>query len=489
MSLQGTILSRKKASRAVWVLLLCGAAAAVALYAVLSRETVWYFQETDRILDNPDRGFYIQIDSRRADKIPDAADEVRVILLAFDIEAFSSGDLPQEKLDELREALDVAAREHVSVVFRAAYGFQKEAAEPDRIGRMGRHIEQMAEVLNCYADQILVVQAGMLGSYGEWHSSRYLEGTDEQQRESRLYILGQWEAALSPQIQVDVRRPRFIREAAEAGILSGRLGIHNDALLSTDSDMGTYDAPGMEREDELVWMREHLTRRVNGGEMPVLGAFSLPENADREFSMMHTGYLNLKYNKEVIAYWDTIMLGEHNAKRYLENHLGYRLFVTELGMRQLHFPGELYMTGIKIRLKLCNTGYAPLPEPYQVFLAVSAGGECIYQKIQMPALYDAANGGTAEAEVRIKLPMDFVQGKDTLEIGFKIARSEDVEDGKDCVELAHEGGLYRDGINAVAVLERTKGIFRARPLAEEIGREQGYGSKIVSAYGGSVWLS
>ncbi len=266
---------------------------AAAVYARLSPEEAWYFQETDQVLDNPGRGFYIQIDSGRADKIPDAAKEVRVILLAFDMEGYLSGDLPEEKLGELREALRAAKREHVTVVFRAAYGFHGEVTEPEQIGQMGRHIEQIAEVLNQSADQILVVQAGMLGSYGEWHSSRYLEGTGDQQRESRLYILRQWEACLAPQIKVDVRRPRFIREAAEEGILSGRLGIHNDALLSTDSDMGTYDAPGMEREDELVWMQEHLIRQVNGGEMPVLGELSMPGNADREFAMMHTGYLKI----------------------------------------------------------------------------------------------------------------------------------------------------------------------------------------------------
>lgn len=429
---------------------------AAAVYACLSPETARYFQETDRVLDNPDRGFYIQIDSGRADKIPDAAKEVRVILLAFDMEGYLAGDLPEEKLEELREALRAAQREHVSVVFRAAYGFHGEVAEPDQIGQMGRHIEQIAEVLNQSADQILVVQAGMLGSYGEWHSSRYLEGTEEQQRESRLYILKQWEACLVPQIKVDVRRPRFIREAAEEGILSGRLGLHNDALLSTDSDMGTYDASGMEREDELVWMQEHLIRQINGGEMPVLGELSMPENADREFAMMHTGYLNLRYNQEVIAHWDTATIGDSNAKRYLGNRLGYRLSLSELHMRKLHLGGELYTTGIKIRLRLRSTGYAPLPKHYKVFLAVGSGDEYVYQEIQIPELYDLSNGESIEKEVCIRIPWEFAQERGTFEIGLKIARSSDIKDGRDCVELANQSGFYHEGINGIASLERTK---------------------------------
>lgn len=41
-------------------------------------------------------------------------------------------------------------------------------------------------------------------------------------------------------------------------ILTDRLGIHNDALPFADSDMGTYNDPGMECEDELTWMQENL---------------------------------------------------------------------------------------------------------------------------------------------------------------------------------------------------------------------------------------
>ncbi|MBD5462264.1 MAG: DUF4874 domain-containing protein [Lachnospiraceae bacterium] len=424
-----------------------------AAYIVLMSKGNWKFQETDRRLENPNRGFYIQVNSRNYERIPDIAKEVRIILLTFNIGEYLSEDLPEEKLEELENALRTAKDSHVAVVFRAAYDFDGNVEEPDSIERMGRHMEQISEILNTYADQILVVQAGMLGDYGEWHSSRYLDGTEEEQAESRLYILRQWEAYLSPQIKVDVRRPRFIREAMEEGVLTNRLGFHNDGLLSTDNDMGTYDEAGMSREYELEWMQLNLAGQVNGGEMPMAGEFSLPENADREFAKMHIGYLNLKYNEEVLARWEAETMGGMDAKSYLENHLGYRLFLSDLVMRQIHLEGELFQNGMKMNIRLCNTGYAPLPSDYKVFLAVGADGEWVFQEIQMPELYQISNGESVEKEIEVQIPEKFAY-ENTLDIGLKIARDAEEENGQDCVELANQEFVYQNGVNKFASLDR-----------------------------------
>ena len=124
-----------------------------------------------------------------------------------------------------------------------------------------------------------------------------MQGDESAQRTSRLYVLQQWEAVLEQQIPVAVRRPRFVREAQEQGILTGRLCLHNDALLSTDSDMGTYDDPEMSFSEELQWVDEQLADQYNGGEMPSPGARNEPENAHAEFQRLHIGYLNQMYNQ------------------------------------------------------------------------------------------------------------------------------------------------------------------------------------------------
>lgn len=440
--------------------------ASALVYKNLSKETSREFQESDRRLINPDRGFYIQVNSRNYETISDAAKEVRVILLGFDMEEYTKGDLPEEKLRELETALRTAVDEHVAVIFRAAYGFHGEVVEPDSIEEMGRHIEQISQVLNSYADQILVVQAGMLGDYGEWHSSRYLEGDEEAQKKSRLYILKQWEENLSPQIKVAVRRPRFIREALEEGILTDRLGFHNDGLLASDTDLGTYDAPEMTREDELLWMQENLTEQVNGGEMPILEEWNLPENADKEFAQMHIGYLNLKYNEEVINSWASEEIEGLNAKSYLENHLGYRLFLSELSMRSFYFEKELSRNSVKIKLRLCNTGYAALPSHYKIFLTVNAGEEWVYQELVIDKLYEISNGESVEKEVKVQIPEELVRENEMLKFGLKIVKGKETEETQNCVELANSGFSYEKGVNGIASLDRKNRWFFAFNLPE-----------------------
>lgn len=431
------------------------------IYMIWQRKAHWDFKEGNQVLKNPDRGFYIQVNSADYERIPELAKEVRVILLAFHMDEYIHEDISEEKLDELRSALDTARKEHVSVVFRAAYGFHDDVLEPEKIERMGTHIEQISKVLNDYEENILVVQAGMLGEYGEWHSSIYLEGNEEKEKKSRLYILRQWEKYLSPGIKVAVRRPRFIREAMKESILKGRLSFHNDALLSTDSDMGTYDDPDMGRMEELNWMKDVLTEQVNGGEMPTPEELSLPENADKEFGLMHVSYLNLKYNEEVIERWSDMSMGDMNAKDYLENHLGYRLFLTELAMREMYFEPELSMVGMQIRIKLCNTGYGAISTKYKLYLSMASGEKQIFKEIPMPKLHSISNNQTVEKQITVKLPKEFVQDNENIVIGLKIAGNEAVEDEEDCVELANQELTYRNGINEVITLEKvSKWLFK-----------------------------
>lgn len=468
-------MGRKKAYGLLWGLVLLLAVLAAAALRELRREDCRTFGETDRRIANPDRGFYIQVSSGRPDRIEEAAEEVRVILLAFDLEGYGEGDLPEDKLEELGRALEAADRAHMAVVFRAAYGFCSEPSEPERIEQMGRHVRQMAEILNGYPGRILAVQAGMLGAYGEWHSSRYLEGTEEERRESRLYLLGQWEEYLNPDIKVAVRRQRFVREAEEAGILEGRLGIHNDALLSTDSDMGTYDDPKMGREEELDWSRERLSGQVNGGEMPTPGERNGPENANREFGQLHLSYLNLKYNEEIISGWSEQSLEETDAKTYVENHLGYRLFLSEIAVRQAYFPWEVSGEGpcdggMRVRITLCNSGYAPLLEKYHVYVVAKTGEDAVCQEIEIPELYRISNGQSVTKELSLSVPEIFWDregvrnGEETVTFGLKIAPDGDVSDGRGCVELANDAFSYGDGVNWIVCLERGKGMGFFRRL-------------------------
>ena len=84
--------------------------AVLAAAAVRKWEYHWQFEESTRSIANPGRGFYIQVKTDRIHKIEDAAEEVRLILLTFDLEDYTEEELPEEKLEELREAIPSRSR-------------------------------------------------------------------------------------------------------------------------------------------------------------------------------------------------------------------------------------------------------------------------------------------------------------------------------------------------------------------------------------------
>ena len=143
-----------------------------------------------------------------------------------------------------------------------------------------------------------------------------------------------------------------------------------------------------------------------------------------------------------------------NSKSYLENHLGYRLFLTEIGMREVYLEPELSMAGMQMSIKLCNAGYGAVSPEYKVFLSLDSGKEQIFQEIQIPEIYYISNGQTVKKQVSVKLPKEFLQGSEKIVIGLKIARDEGNDEDKDCVQLANEEFIYHGGVNEMMSLQR-----------------------------------
>lgn len=415
----------------------------------------FYFKQSVKPLSNPGRGFYIQLNSEKYERMPMLAEQVRLVLLAFDIKGAGDQPIEEEKLQELELALQAAEQQRVTVIFRA-YGFEPDVDEPESLESVGMHIAQISQLLNRYRPQIAVVQAGMLGQYGEWHGGRFLssdEVEEAERQENRLYILRQWEKYLDATIKVAVRRPRFIREAQEEGILINRLSLHNDALLSTESDMGTYDDPQMDTEAELAWIEEHLADQYNGGEMPVLGERSQPANAHQELQQFHASYVNLMYNEEVIEYWKQAdILGteqRETAFSFIERHLGYRLYVEEISVRSSLMDFLRGREG-RVEILLRNSGYAALPAEYKLYLELQdADGErCIYQ-IDSEELYTACNGESIRAAI------DLPKMEDGTVVGFYLQIAADVRvDEKMCAQLANDEFPFENGVNQLLVLQK-----------------------------------
>lgn len=393
--------------------------------------------------NNPSRGYYVQLDSSEAHKLDEYSKEVRLCLLAYDLYDYRDREIPDEKLNELEQFLQEAKKNNMKCIFRAAYGFKEELVNDAKsMDQIKSHILQIAPILNQYKSEIYVVQAGFLGPWGEWHDSIYLED-DKVAKRNRNTVIEQLLKALDEEIVINIRRPKFIRDASHANLSLSRIGIHNDGLLASDSDYGTYDDENYNRDEELEWMEENITAPQNGGEMPKVSLFSSSKNASKEFEKLKISYLNLKYNEEVLKTWQKEKIQDENAFIYLSQRIGYRYYVSETEFPET-FRTRLFGEDPTVKIVLRNEGFASIEDGYTLEIILEN------EKKEHFVIHRIENLRTLETQGKImmEIPANKFKGSDLRRIGIRISENDgSVKNEENCVELVNETLEYEGGIN------------------------------------------
>lgn len=411
------------------------------LYSCFVDDVVQFYEAGNQTIQNPGCGFYVQIKSDRKDKIERYEEDTKLFLLTLDLYECRSSEIPRYMLRELEEFLEEARTRNVTCIFRAAYGFEKETSnDADSLERIEAHVCQIAPILNAYKDRIICVQAGMLGPWGEWHSSRYLKG--EQAQQNRCWLTKLWLDHLDPEMVVALRRPSFIKEAVEAGLPIERIGYHNDGLLGSSTDLGTYEDE-TDRREALQWLQENLVTGHNGGEMPYVNDYSQAEQVLKEFPQMKISYLNMKYNEAVYEDWKTQKIGTENAYDYIAKRLGSRLYISGV-KRPEKMTHKLLLWNRKIVVTLENEGFAPLSEKYNLEWVIEdhQGNLHTFETDVSVSELDHQESLDIELSVWNLLTID------VKKIGIRIYdNSNPIKDNEHCVEFANDLFEYRDGVN------------------------------------------
>ncbi len=415
------------------------------------------FAENNKTLVNPGRGFYVQFDADHTDKMQKLrAKGITLALVAFDIKDFTHQAISVEKLKELSAALQNAEKNGLQVILRTAYGFESsdKYKDPIDIELVKKHIAQIAPIIN-NSNTVLCVQAGFLGPWGEWHSSNLLTSDERSNTLVRNELLTCLLKNLNSKVVVDVRRPRFVRDAVAAGLDSKRIGVHNDALLSTTDDMGTYDDTAYDRAKELSWIGSNLYNEINGGEMPKISSYSTSENALREFKQLHLTYLNHEYNADVLTSWNTEKLFNQNALEYIGNHLGYRFSLKTVRLPQRITNGS----SMKLEISMANTGFASVAKPCNVQVIVKSQNGTYFYPIQSADLQSLQPNTNYCMKTKILLPGE-LQGE-TVQVGLKIQEKSESNqsDLSRCIELANENFQYENHINFFCEYKIEKGKY------------------------------
>lgn len=395
-------------------------------------ELCW--SEGKKTVINPERGWYVQVDTKDEDSIReyyDSEEQFRIVLLALDLSGEENQpEISEEKLGELAESLEECKKIGMAAVVRAAYSFSGENyQEPASFDYVLNHVQQLSKVLNSYKGVVIAVQAGFIGPYGEWHSSCYME-TAPDGVPYRVTLISKLLETLDESIAINVRRPMFIREAAFYRLETDRLGLHNDALLSTKDDMGTYTEEGYERAAELSWAEREVKTVINGGETTNISEYTKIDNAVEEFRKLKLTYLNRYYNMEVWRQWKNESFQGWNGADYIREHLGYRLHLSSVKLPEYWRRGRNFT----LRLRVENTGFSWPKRKYHPYIAVKLDKNIYYFPIKA---YNKKNTMLVmEAEITgeelyEKLP-------ETIELGMCLSREHEIE-------LANDELKFSDG--------------------------------------------
>ena len=233
-----------------------------------------------------------------------------------------------------------------------------------------RHIEQLKPYLQTYSDVIYVMQAGFIGSWGEWYyTTNFVQGPKtDADYQPRKRVLDAILDALPADRQVEVRTPTFKMKIYGYGLsdtlrvseahgtsVKARVAGHNDCFLASTNDSGTFA-----NDAERSYWKAETRYLIMGGETCKLSDYctcsksgSIP-GAISEMQDYHFSYLNMEYNTDVLNRWKNENCYDEAAMR-----LGYRLVLREGTFPSKPAAGK----ECNVTLKLQNVGFAAPMNP------------------------------------------------------------------------------------------------------------------------------
>lgn len=351
-------------------------------------DTVSY-KASDEIFPNPERGFYSASEVHSADgrgisqaSFTASRNQGRSLyLLEFYLTDFVASDISEEYLQTIRAKFQSLREGGCKCILRFCYsnGFDEKDKPWDATPEQAlRHIAQVKPLIQEFYDVIMVVQAGFVGSWGEWY---YTENFKD--NASRKKLVEALLDALPDCRQIELRTPAYkmgmfgytladtlTRAEAHQPTLKARLGGHNDCYLSSANDVGTFNG----KKDRQYWEAESLYT-IMGGESCELTQYCHCEGTDKyngalkDMALYHVTYLNNGYHKSVLSRWT-----QEGCMDEVKRRLGYRFVLTEGVFTKKPEAGKSF----EIQLKLRNDGFSPAQNPRDVELVLTdASGKVV----------------------------------------------------------------------------------------------------------------
>lgn len=386
-----------------------------------------YYEESDEIFANPERGFLVQVYYESSDlnskanaksiKSNRTDQKITLYLHSYYLTDYMESDISQEFLDRMEHNFKALREGGGKAVLRYSYKHDdSRGAQPwdTSLDWMKRHIDQLAPYWAQYTDVILLVQAGFIGVWGEWY---YTTNFKQNPRTDEDYA-PRWELVnhilnnLPEDRQLGLRTPTFkmrylqmnggdvtplAEHEAYTPTAKARLAAFNDCFLASATDVGTYSNSEVERP---FWAADTKYTFMGGETCGECGSRSKGENAVKEMEEYHWTYINRDYHKDVLNSWfDGGYMNE------IKRRLGYRFVLDKAYATPAPKAGDMY----QITLTLRNVGFASLHNPRAVELVMvnksNPEEKYVYPQQIDPRFWEAGDTITTTLHARLDAEM------------------------------------------------------------------------------------
>jgi Domain of unknown function (DUF4832)/Domain of unknown function (DUF4874) len=387
-----------------------------AIYTPPKQDTVQYIA-SEEDFPNPDRGFYHVVETSADAFVPLDHDQIRswhslqrgsgggiynvystLVFRNIVLTGFTNQPLSADLLTAIGNDFATVRSAGMKLILRFSYTSTANSGScpegficppygdaPKQI--VLNHISQLKLLLYNNADVISCMQMGFVGTWGENYYSDYFgdpssNGTGrilDQNWTDKASVIAALLKALPADRMIQVRTPQqkqrylfgpsapvtvagMTGDQAYAGTDVARIGFHNDCLLSSPDDYGTYDDYGNSnspRQSALGVLKDYL---MNDGKFTPVGGETCDDSyspfndcepsgqAQTELRQLHYSFLNCDYNNAVNNDWET-----GGCMDAIRKNLGYRFVLNNT----IH-PDDPAVKGktYSFTIDLDNLGYA-----------------------------------------------------------------------------------------------------------------------------------
>ncbi|MDR2843808.1 MAG: DUF4832 domain-containing protein [Candidatus Symbiothrix sp.] len=312
---------------------------------------------------------------------------------------YQKDQITQSGLDNIQILFDGLREKKVKAILRFAYKHDHGGDNPGAT-RTLKHIQQLKPLIQANIDVIAVIQAGFIGTWGEW-TPRY--STTENNSIVKALL-----DALPSEYGIEMRYT-YLKTDLKSSVTTedyGRIGFANDyfttGLICNGSDFcpGDNQYRQVEEESFTTWVSGEIPYNENSS----YGFSSImkPESILTILKAHHYSAMDITQNfTDNIAYWKTAKMYPERLRKinvffdenyfldsngktvprslyqFIRDHLGYRLNLLNSSTVSAQSGDLVY------NLKITNTGFATVLNPKQVYLVLIDESNRIVKEIEL----------------------------------------------------------------------------------------------------------